>query len=77
MLGIGSLFNHSSRDQNVAWSRDVENQCVVYTALRDIKAREELCISYGRLWFKDADEEETGEPDPEVEISELNRIAID
>ncbi len=57
VLGLGSLFNHSSLDQNVYWSRDLEAQCVVYRALRDVKAGEELCINYGRLWFFDADTE--------------------
>ena len=56
-LGLGSMFNHSTRDQNVGWVRDTETDVIVYTALRDIKAGEELCISYGsaRLWFEDAD----------------------
>ena len=35
---------------------------VIYTALRDIPAGEELCISYGgNLWFKDADADAEGE----------------
>jgi len=56
VLGLGSLFNHSSRDQNVGWLRDVERQVIVYRALRDIAKGEELCISYGdRLTFVDAD----------------------
>ncbi|KAI1617582.1 hypothetical protein EDD36DRAFT_459266 [Exophiala viscosa] len=56
-LGLGSMFNHSTRAQNVGWKRNTETEVIVYTALRDIKAGEELCISYGhaRLWFKDAD----------------------
>lgn len=54
-LGLGSLFNHSTYDQNVSWNRDVEGQHIVYRALRDISAGEELCINYGKLWFADAD----------------------
>jgi len=56
-LGLGSMFNHSTRDQNIGWLRNTEFDVIIYTALRDIKAGEELCISYGsvRLWFKDAD----------------------
>ena len=56
-LGLGSMFNHSTRDQNVGWIRNTETDVIVYTALRHIKAGEELCISYGsaRLWFPDAD----------------------
>ena len=57
-LGLGSLFNHSLLHQNVGWSKDVTGQCIVYRALRDIKAGEELCINYGKLWFVDADEEQ-------------------
>ena len=57
-LGLGSLFNHSTLEQNVAWSKDLASQCIIYRALRDIKAGEELCINYGRLWFDNADDEQ-------------------
>ena len=54
VLGLGSMFNHSSRGQNVGWYRDSRSQTVIYKALRDIQAGEELCISYGaHLWFDD------------------------
>jgi hypothetical protein len=58
-LGLGSLFNHSTNQQNVGWRRDIANECIIYTALRDIGVGEECCISYGngRLWFKDSDAE--------------------
>jgi uncharacterized protein len=61
-LGLGSLFNHSTRSQNIGWLRNTETDCIVYSALRDIKKGEELCISYGsaRLWFADADGEGDG-----------------
>ena len=62
-LGLGSLFNHSSLQQNVGWSRDLSGQCIVYKALRDIRAGEELCINYGKLWFVDADEEQPQQGD--------------
>lgn len=53
------MFNHSNLHQNVGWERDLENHLITYTALRDIKAGEELCISYGqRLTFKDTEEEQ-------------------
>ena len=69
-LGLGSMFNHSIIAQNVGWKRNTETDVIVYTALRDITAGEELCISYGsaRLWFDDldvdtaADAKEEGEP---------------
>ncbi len=43
MLGIGSMFNHSARAQNVGWARDVPNLLVRYTTLRDVAKGEELC----------------------------------
>ena len=56
VLGLGSLFNHSSRDQNVGWLRDLERQVIIYKTLREIEEGEELSISYGeRLTFVDAD----------------------
>ena len=56
VFGLGSMFNHSTRDQNVGWTRDLEHEMVVYRALRDIAKGEELCISYGNhLTFTDAD----------------------
>ncbi|CZT08749.1 uncharacterized protein RCO7_03444 [Rhynchosporium graminicola] len=66
ILGLGSMFNHSTMHQNVGWDRDINNLLVTYITLRDIKAGEELCISYGqRLTFKDMDEKEpeTGSED--------------
>jgi hypothetical protein len=56
ILGLGSLFNHSTQYQNVGWIRDVPKKLITYKALRDIKKGEELCISYGdRLTFVDVD----------------------
>jgi hypothetical protein len=57
-LGLGSMFNHSTKAQNVRWSRNTEQDYIVYTSLRDIEAGEELCISYGSklLWFEDVEE---------------------
>ncbi|RMD43060.1 hypothetical protein DV735_g1987, partial [Chaetothyriales sp. CBS 134920] len=63
------LFNHSTLHQNVGWRRDCALECIVYTALRDIAAGEELCISYGngRLWFEDADGTDHGHDDNNAE----------
>ncbi|KAK5134267.1 hypothetical protein LTR08_006811 [Meristemomyces frigidus] len=56
VFGLGSMFNHSTQDQNVGWTRDLEHQLIVYRALRPIAEGEELCISYGdHLTFVDAD----------------------
>ena len=75
VLGLGSMFNHSTRDQNVVWKRDLKAQTVTYRALQNIKAGEELCISYGKLWFVDSDmEEEVVEGDGS---DLLNRIDVD
>ena len=81
-LGLGSLFNHSTLHQNVGWSRDLTGQCIVYKALRDIRAGEELCINYGKLWFVDADEEQGQQKDNDeddflsnMEIFDLTQIS--
>jgi len=76
IFGLGSMFNHSTMHQNVGWERDLEKLIITYTALRDIKAGEELCISYGsRLTFKDTDEEEV-ERDPDDWTDVLNIIEL-
>ena len=87
-LGLGSLFNHSTREQNVGWKRNTETDVIVYTALRNIKPGEELCISYGtaRLWFDDVEakddtagdnENDTGgETLAELELSGLGRMDL-
>lgn len=77
VFGLGSMFNHSARHQNVGWTRDLERQVIVYRALRDIAAGEELCISYGgRLTFVDVEQDSSA-----VEIEDANdvlgRIEID
>jgi hypothetical protein len=43
VFGLGSMFNHSTQDQNIVWQRDSERLIVTYRALRDIAAGEELC----------------------------------
>lgn len=86
-LGLGSMFNHSTRAQNVGWKRNTDIDVIIYTALRDIKAGEELCISYGsaRLWFKDADADADAELDAhtiggetlaEIELSGLGKMEL-
>jgi len=69
------MLNHSSLHQNVGWERDLENLIVTYTTLRDIKAGEELCISYGpRLTFKDADFDPEPDPDEWTELQNIDLI---
>ena len=77
IFGIGSMFNHSARRQNVGWTRNVEKKVVVYTALQDVKMGEELCISYGdRLTFVDA-EVKVVDSDDEDENAMLGRMDTD
>ncbi|CZR59625.1 uncharacterized protein PAC_09519 [Phialocephala subalpina] len=77
ILGLGSMFNHSTMNQNVGWDRDIDNLLITYTTLRDIKAGEELCISYGqRLTFKDTEEEPQSENGPEDWTEVLNIIDL-
>lgn len=53
ILGLGSMFNHSTQDQNVVWERDPERLIITYRALRDIPVGEELCkliLDIGKLF---------------------------
>jgi SET domain-containing protein len=76
-LGLGSIFNHSKR-QNVGFRRDIEGTRIIYSTLRNVEAGEELCISYGpRLWFEDVEQDEA---DDRVEqdnpLDDINRIDL-
>jgi SET domain-containing protein len=76
VFGLGSMFNHSTQDQNVVWDRDTSRLVITYRTWRDIQAGEELCISYGsHLTFKDADA--PTQLSPETELEQLNHIQID
>lgn len=86
-LGLGSLFNHSSRRQNVVWRRDVAGLVIRYVTAREVEAGEELCISYGagRLWFRDVegvDEDdvwrrlEVGGAEDEFELAGLRALEL-
>jgi hypothetical protein len=50
VFGLGSMFNHM-RDPNVGWTRDLKQLVVIYKALRDIKAGEELCMFPSILFY--------------------------
>lgn len=76
ILGLGSMFNHSTQNQNVVWERDPERLIITYWASRDIAVGEELCISYGsHLTFKDADAPVAIPPEEEIEM--FNQIQFD
>lgn len=51
VFGYGSMYNHSD-DPSIHYYYDKDKKCMVYEALRDIKAGEELYISYGSKWWK-------------------------
>ena len=51
---FGSMWNHD-QCPNVGFMRNIEQNVIVFSAIRDIAAGDECCISYGpRLWFDDA-----------------------
>ncbi|RPA95584.1 SET domain-containing protein [Choiromyces venosus 120613-1] len=76
VLGLGSMFNHSSIRQNIGWKRNLEKEVIVYTALRDIAEGEELLISYGsHLTFEDVEAAQMKEGEEDV-IDILARIDI-
>jgi SET domain-containing protein len=77
IFGLGSMFNHSSDGQNVAWKRSLELEIITYTTLRAIEAGEELCISYGsHLWFEDADRAKERKAPLETEHDLLEQIQL-
>ena len=51
VLGSGSMFNHS-KNYNVDFFVDSDNQNFEYYANRDIEKNEELFINYGEEYFK-------------------------
>ncbi|CAK0783185.1 hypothetical protein CVIRNUC_006384 [Coccomyxa viridis] len=51
-LGVGSLFNHSSRPC-LDFRIHREQLVINYIAARNIEEGEELTITYGTVWFED------------------------
>ena len=49
-FGYGSMYNHSD-EPNLHYYYDKHLNIIVYESLRDIKANEELYISYGEKWW--------------------------
>jgi|TARA_A100001201_G_scaffold33296_1_gene35882 SET domain-containing protein len=45
-LGNAGIYNHAD-EPNIAWEHDVDNRLIVFKAIKDIKAGEELCHYYG------------------------------
>jgi uncharacterized protein len=52
VFGYGSLYNHDD-DNNIKYTHDDEKNSFLFEATRDIRAGEELCVSYGQKWWKD------------------------
>jgi SET domain-containing protein len=50
-FGYGSMYNHSD-NPNIHYYYDKDENIIIYESLRDIKAGEELYISYGASWWK-------------------------
>ena len=88
-LGLGSIFNHASPSaytvttkfgkkakvskRNVTFSIQPDNGVIVYKTCRFIEAGEELCIDYGRVWFRDTDvknEAQTSHENKQVQTAE-------
>ncbi|KZT53134.1 cytidine deaminase-like protein [Calocera cornea HHB12733] len=77
-LGLGSMFNHSSRP-NVSFNRNIAAQTIEYTTTRDIAPEEELCISYGdsaRLWFPVVDDADRRSESDQGEWGGLDGVEI-
>ena len=50
-LGDASLFNHDDRP-NADWKTDVQNEMMVFHALRDLEPDEEVFIDYGEAYWE-------------------------
>jgi len=51
VFGFGSIYNHSE-DPNANWETDVDRGVYVFTALKNIAADDEICVSYGKRWWE-------------------------
>lgn len=66
-LGVGALFNHSTKP-NVNYRVDEAKQTITFVAGDAIASGEELSIHYGaNLWFSDADDEDPGSDEDEID----------
>lgn len=50
-LGYGMVYNHSD-NPNAYYQKREHRQDMIYIALKDIKAGEEITVSYGDHWWK-------------------------
>jgi SET domain-containing protein len=47
VLGFGSIYNHRE-DNNATWTTDIENNCYIFIAVKDIYPGEEIFTNYMR-----------------------------
>tara|TARA_Y100000592_G_scaffold100145_1_gene178835 strand:- start:3819 stop:4199 length:381 start_codon:yes stop_codon:yes gene_type:complete len=45
-LGFGCIYNHSSKNPNIDWDIDSDERIMRFTAIKDIKAGDELMFDY-------------------------------
>jgi SET domain-containing protein len=50
-LGLGSIFNHSEEHNTEYW-HDTERDLIVFYAIKDVAAGEQLFINYGKDWWE-------------------------
>jgi len=50
VLGYGMIYNHSN-EPNVSYFRGGERDLFTFYATRDIQPGEQLCITYGEVWW--------------------------
>lgn len=76
-LGLGSMFNHSSKN-NVGFIKRKEKNIIEYYTLEDVKAETELCIHYGpHLWFDDVgDQIGSGEEKINTDFEEFDLLKV-
>ena len=70
VLGLGSLFNHS-HPPNIEYTLDSDRRVFCFTTNRDVRADEQLCVSYGEDWWEGR--EDQGEP---VSVAGLRAKAV-
>jgi SET domain-containing protein len=49
LFGFGSLYNHSEKNSNLEYTKDLKNDVMLFSANRDIKKGEELLVDYGPM----------------------------
>ena len=52
VLGFGMIYNHAE-EPNLLHLHDRDRGVFTYYAARDIEPGEQLCVSYGKQWWKD------------------------